>query len=280
MHLPPHGANPLVGLALGPYVDRFVRDHSGVADYVEVPFEQLDHSPETFARLRDIPLILHCSSLSVAGTIDPTPATMAAIQHWAEETNTPWVGEHLAFILGESAGCAPYNVGYTVSPQMSVAVVDLVVKRLNRFSGLFRAPLILENSPVYFSMPGSTMSQIEFIGEICHQTDVSLLLDLTHFHITACNLGFDARKALDRYPLDRVVEIHLSGVSLQSDVYWDNHAALAPEEVFELLAWVLDRTRPRAVTLEYNWLPNIPAERLITQIARVRETLADSGRTA
>src|SRR5262249_20783504 len=113
------------------------------------------------------------------------------------------------------------------------------------------------------------------LAELAGRSAVGLLLDVTHLLIAATNLGFDASDALERLPLDRVVEIHLSGVGMQSGLAWDDHARPAPESGFALLDQALDRARPRAITFEYNWATNFPEMLLAEQISRVRERLAE-----
>ena len=68
--------------------------------------------------------------------------------------------------------------------------------------------------------------------------------------------------------------MHLSGLDVQAGTAWDDHAGIADERVFELMACVLERARPRAVTFEYNWSPELPDDILIGQIERTRNMLA------
>ena len=82
---------------------------------------------------------------------------------------------------------------------------------------------------------------------------------------------------LGRMPLERVVEVHVSGLSTQAGIAWDDHAAPAPALVFELLAHALVRARPRAVTIEYNWSPQFPAAILCAHTERTRRLLAQAG---
>ena len=84
------------------------------------------------------------------------------------------------------------------------------------------------------------------------------------------NTGGDATKEIGRLPLERVVEIHISGLNKQSGVVWDDHATPAPAAVFDLLERVMQRARPRALTLEYNWSPNFPQAILKAHLERVR----------
>jgi len=283
---PPNGS-ALVGLAYNSYVPRFVEEHSTLVDYVEVPFELLRHEASVLEIGARKPIVLHCASLSIAGSVPPSTTTVEAVREWIRRTRTPWLGEHLSFVLAsrEAAGewaeeyapGEPYNIGYTVSPPMNEESIAQVLRTVELLDGALGVPLLLENPPLYFRAPGTTMSQCEFIAEICRRCAVSLLLDLTHFYITSRTMGFDPRRELDSLPLDRVVEVHVSGVELQAGIHWDNHASRAPDEVLEMLACVLEAgTGVRAVTLEYNWSSRFPRTVLLEEIARVRDAIAAS----
>jgi uncharacterized protein (UPF0276 family) len=268
-----------IGLAYAPNALEFIDGNPGFVDYLEIPFEQLRHSP-TSASIQDaIPVILHCASMSIAGSVPPTDCTLEAIEREAERTRTPWIGEHLAFILaagltvdGDTAG-PPTSLAYTVCPQMSEETVQRVSENLASLQPRLGAPLILENSPQYFVVPGSTMPMVDFINGVLSCCDVGLLLDLSHFLITMLNTGADATKEIGRLPLERVVEVHISGLNVQSGVVWDDHSTPAPEAVFGLLEQVLERVRPRALTFEYNWSPTFTQETLKAHIDRARQAL-------
>jgi uncharacterized protein (UPF0276 family) len=267
-----------IGLAYGPGFEEFIASNGGLIDYVEIPFEQLRHTPQLGIIREHLPVILHCASLSVAGFIPPSRATVDALVDQAARTCTPWIGEHLAFVsadgINEEADrdLTPTNLTYTLCPQLSEETVERVVDNLASFKEIFSVPLILENSPQYFKVPGSTMDMVDFVSAVASQTDTGLLLDLSHFAITSLNTKVDATKEIDRLPLERVVEIHISGYNEQEGVVWDDHAAPAPPLVFDLLERVAGRARPKAVTLEYNWL-TFPTAVVLSHIERSRALL-------
>jgi uncharacterized protein (UPF0276 family) len=265
----------MVGLAYGPGVPGFVGRNPGMVDYLEVPFELLQHDPSAIEAEKLAPIILHCASMSIAGFVPPSEKTLCAIAQQVERTNTPWIGEHMAFISADplQRGTALHDattLTYTVCPQLSEEVLEHACSNLREQQARFSVPLIVENSPQYFTIPGSTMSIVDFTIEVHRRCDVGMLLDLTHFMISATNMHFDPRKEIVRLPLERVVEMHVSGLDVQSGTAWDDHAGLADEAVFELAEIVLERARPRAVTFEYNWAPELPDRILIDQIERVR----------
>ncbi len=193
-----------------------------------------------------------------------------AIAAQAERTRTPWIGEHLAFIpadpLPGGALHDPTTLTYTVCPQLSEEVLDHACANISRLQERFTVPLIVENSPQYFAIPGSTMSIVDFVAEFHRRTDAGMLLDLTHFRISAMNMNFETRREILRLPLEKVVEVHVSGLDVQAETAWDD-PGLADEETFELLALVLRRTRPRAITFEYNWPPDSSTTSLSTRSA-------------
>lgn len=277
-------AGPAVGVAYSGYTPAFLREHGDAIDYVEIPFELLRHDPSVIAVGEHKPIVLHCASLSIAGTVDPDPSTVRDIGAWIDRTRTPWLGEHLSFVTADSqtagpnsdeyAPGEPFNIGYTVCPSMNERAVERVVRAVERAEQRFPVPMLLENPPVYFKMPGSTFSQVEFVREICASSPARLLLDLAHFYITSQTMGFDPLEALDAYPLERVGEVHISGVETELGAHWDNHAKRAPEIEFEMLELVVDRARVAAITLEYNWSERFPPAVLLEEIARTRDRLA------
>lgn len=271
-----------LGLAYSAGAVEFIETHPAAIDFIEIPFEQLRHTPEVGSVQEQIPVVLHCASMSVAGSVLPARTTIEAIKHEAGRTKTPWIGEHLAFVSADpldhqsQAKGAPISLTYTVCPQMSDETVERVAENLALLQPNFGAPLILENSPQYFDVPGSTMPMVDFINAVSRRCRIGLLLDLTHFLITTLNTGRDAIKEINRLPLETVVEIHVSGLSTQSGVAWDDHATPAPATVFALLERVLERVRPRALTFEYNWSPRFPEAILESHIDRVRRLLGQS----
>lgn len=154
---------PRVGLAYGPGTVEFIGTHPGQVDYIEIPFEQLRHAPALAALSHVAPLILHCASLSIGGFVPPRADVVDAVAEQARSTGTPWVGEHLAFIAADALDAEPgaaTTLSYTVCPQLSEQTVERVAENLAALRPRLPVPLILENSPQYFAVPGSTMGMI------------------------------------------------------------------------------------------------------------------------
>ncbi len=280
-----------VGLAYCDYIPGLLSAEPDVVDYIEIPFEMLLQSEMALDNVGNTPVVLHCASLSLAGNVPISNKLRDRLGEIIAQTNTPWVGEHLAFVRAQEAEHEPsmadavivdpntgsYNVGYTVSPQYSTAILNRVLDAVSEAEDHFGLPVLLENGPLYVNLPGSTMSQAQFISELCdRRPETQLLMDLSHLEITAHNSGKKAIDLLAEMPVEAVIEVHLSGYSVQSGMHWDDHAQRAPEELFDLLEMLMQRVRPRAITLEYNWDSSFPLDGVREDIDRVKGIVGDA----
>ena len=68
--------------------------------------------------------------------------------------------------------------------------------------------------------------------------------------MTAAALEIEVHDYLDRLPLDRVVQIHVSGPRMRNGRLADVHEPLQ-EIDYALLDFILAKTCPQVVTLEY-----------------------------
>ena len=79
---------------------------------------------------------------------------------------------------------------------------------------------------------------------------VEHLLDLAHARLAAAFRGQAVEEYVAALPLERVRQIHVSGIRRRNGRWYDAHESLQ-EEDYRLLEWALDRCDPAMVTLEY-----------------------------
>jgi uncharacterized protein (UPF0276 family) len=131
--------------------------------------------------------------------------------------------------------------------------------------------IAVENMPRWTHSRPAYVVDPAFISSVAEQADCGFLLDLAHARVAAHYLGQPARDYLARLPLDRLVEIHVSGP--RPGPYPDRRLIDAHQPMreadYDLLEWVLDRTRPRAVTLEYSK----DRAQIVAQLVRLRALL-------
>lgn len=266
-----------VGLAYSPSARRIADTHAGLVDFLEIPFELLESQPELLER--DPPkqrVLLHSASLSLAGAL-PTPEyKLRSLADWAHRLQVPWISEHVAYVAAprlDDATLPPFETGFTVPPPMNADVANHVARRADTIGSHIGRRILLENSPLYFLPPGSEISQSQFFQLILGQSSAEMLLDLSHLVISARNLGYSPETALNTLPLERVTQLHVSGINFAEGVSWDNHATSVPDEVLSLLPLALSGGHVQALTLEYNWISAFPDQAVITQLERVRQTV-------
>ena len=162
-----------------------------------------------------------------------------------------WYSEHLgATALGGMDMVLPVPLLMT---DVSVAQVQERLRTMQSVVG----HVGVENSAFYFLL-GEPLDEADFLAHIVDAPDCHLVLDLHNLHTLAINFDLDPHAYLARLPLDRVIEIHISGGS-ESDPAWlgghvmrlDSHDHAVPEPVWDLLAAALPRCPGlRGITLE------------------------------
>jgi uncharacterized protein (UPF0276 family) len=192
------------------------------------------------------------------------PGTGARLREYIEVTQTPWLSFHCSLLppgyvrVGTKLGWYPPSPNPARSVERFVAGVDKL-KGLN-------LPILLENMPSFPTTQYAFETSAETISEILAQTGADLLLDLAHARVVASVFGLDLHNYLTGFPLEKVKQIHTSGPRERGGVLYDAHEVLA-EEDYRLLAWVLERSDPEVVTLEYFK----GKQRLREQLVRIRD---------
>ena len=79
----------------------------------------------------------------------------------------------------------------------------------------------------------------------------------------------EVERYLEKLPLERAKQIHISGTRIQRGYLCDAHETLGTED-YTLLKWALERTQPQIVTLEYVR----EAQALREQLGNLREIIA------
>ncbi len=239
------------------------------ADYAEL-------APETLWRRRDdgafvengfhvevgrivdragVAVVSHGVGLSL-GTLDDADeprlsAWLARLAKDAARFRFRWASDHLG-----ATHIGGLHLQLPVPVPMTAAHAAATRRRLARLAAAVGAPAAVETTANHFVL-GDPLDEPAFVAACTEGAGV--VLDLHNVWTMAQNLGFDVDAYLSRLPLDRVVEIHVSGGS-ESDPRWlpsgrsvrlDSHDGAVPEAVWSLLAaWAPRCPRLQGVTLE------------------------------
>lgn len=215
---------------------------------------------------RDYPISVHGVGLSL-GTVDgPDRRHLARVRRLVDELDPVLVSEHLSWSI---AGGTYLNhllpLPYT---DESLAVladhVELAQAALGR-------RLLIENPASYLRFRHSSIAEPEFLAELSRRTGCGLLCDVNNLHVSAHNVGLDARAYLAALPPAAVGELHLAGHARNDAdgrvILIDDHGSRVAEPVWELFAEARARFGPVPALIE--WDTDIPAlETLIDEAGR------------
>jgi len=176
------------------------------------------------------------------------PGTARQMEVYLCCTQSPWLSFHYSLIppgyawLGARAGLYLPPPDFEGSVRWSIDAIDRLKK--------YHLPLLLENMPTFPTCRYAFETAAESIKDILVQTNVDFLLDLAHARIVASVFGLDVHDYIERLPLDKMRQVHVSGPRFRNGHMYDAHEDML-EEDYALLKWVLARTKPEVVTLEY-----------------------------
>lgn len=219
-----------------------------------------------------VPVLLHGIGLSLGSAEGLDPERVEHVAAVVEAVRPPWFSEHIAFCRAGGV-----EIGHLAPLPFHRQAVDTIaanVETLRR--AIPDTPLLLENIAYNFELPGSEMTEAEFVRSVLEATDAGLLLDLENVHANSRNHGYDPVGYLESLPLDRVVEVHLAGGVVRDGRYADSHTRPVPEESWALLEWLAPRTSVRVAIIERDDdLP--PFAELLAEVQRAREVLHGAG---
>lgn len=141
--------------------------------------------------------------------------------------------------------------------------------------------VIIENMPYRGEGgPRQLLSQPSTVRELCSRADVDLLLDVAHARVAAAGLGIPVHRYLEALPLDRAWELHVNGPRVVNGVLTDRHEELTDVD-YELISWLVQRSHPAQVTLEYGgtgkpYAHQTDPDALRRQISRLQRILAEA----
>ena len=218
------------------------------------------------ALLPDRPLLLHGGNLLGAPLLEVQVRELGVL---LQETGSPWLSAHISLwpwkVLQEARQQGRQPTALDLGPHL-----EAFFSRVRALREQLGVPLLLENAPGLPGFERDPESDPETIAAVLEATGCAFLLDLSYAQTAAGNWGIGPEEYLERLPLDRVVEVHLSAPGrLEDGRLVDAHQALR-EEDYALVDWLRRHASPQVVTLEY-WKE---APVLLEQVLRLKRELS------
>lgn len=219
------------------------------------------------------PLSLHGVGLSIGAERPLDKAHLARLKALIERYRPQSLSEHLAWSTHESGFLNDLlPLPYTKQTLERVSAhVDEVQQTVGR-------RMLLENPSTYILFEDSTIDEIDFLDTIAERTGCGLLLDVNNVMVSAVNHRLDAFAYIDRFPVERVGEIHLAGYDETVDgagdrLLIDAHNSTVADDVFSLYRHTIGRTGPVPTLIE--WDNDVPAFAVLLAEATRAEAVLD-----
>lgn len=263
-----------------PLHDALLAAPAGLVDFVELAPENflveddgvfLPMGGERRRRLRAIqaryPILTHGLALSLGGEDPLDEALLAGIAALQPTLGSPHHSDHLCWSSAHGV-----HLHELLPLPFTPASARHVAARVRRARAALAQPFAVENVSAYLRHADDVWREAEWVSEIVERAEAHLLLDVNNVLVNALNFGTDPVEDLLRFPLERVLQIHVAGYRRDApDLVVDTHGAAMDPRVLELLAIALPRTGPVPILLERdNEIP--PFDLLVPELEALRAT--------
>ena len=249
-----------VGLRL-PHIAELVatRPHTGWLEIHPENFLANPHASDLLTELAlHYPISVHTVGISIGTVSGIDRSHLKRLRTLVDRINPFLVSGHLAW----STHDGDYLNDLLPLPYNEEAL-QLVSVHLQEVQDALGRPYLIENPSSYVGFNTSTMNEVEFLNELVSRTGCRLLCDVSNVHLSAHNLGYDAREYIDGLPADAIDELHLGGFTPEEDdatysgeLWVDTHAAPITNPAWDLYAHALRRFGPTPTLIE--WDSDIP----------------------
>jgi uncharacterized protein (UPF0276 family) len=197
------------GISLrAPWVDELARARPEDFDCLEILAESYLHDESAARDLTGYaerwPVMVHASGLSVGGPDPLDRKYLSKLKRLAERVGALFVSDHAG--LSRARGVCFHHVfplPFTEEAALWMA------RRSREAAERLGFPLALENIWCPATMPGSVLSEGEFLGFVLDHADLGLVLDLDNLCLNASAQGRDPEALLREFPLRRLWQVHL-----------------------------------------------------------------------
>jgi uncharacterized protein (UPF0276 family) len=216
------------------------------------------------------PVVLHGVSLSIGSTAPLDMDYLRKLRRLAQETGARWVSDHLCW-----TGVLGINTHDLLPLPLTDATLAHVAARVRIVQDVLERPLVLENPSTYVTFRQSNIAEPDFLRYLCDSTGCRLLLDVNNVYVSCFNAGTEPAAYLDRFPFDRVVQLHLAGHQHLGTHIIDTHDRPVRSDVWALFRQAWARTGGAATLLE--WDGNVPSfERCHAELLLARQYMGES----
>jgi len=218
-------------------------------------------------------LSFHSVSLNLGG-VDPINKDYLNLLKRAEREIQPsLVSDHLCFTANDDKHYHDLlPIPYTEESLIHVA------KRISEVQNTLQRQILIENVSQYYLYDESSISEADFLNDLCAETGCGLILDINNSYVNAQNHKYDIHTFLKAIHLPYIAEIHLGGHEKQHDhaeaFLVDTHSTEVCEDVWQLYDYYANKLSDIPCLVE--WDTELPEFEVLEAQQKQAQFIMDS----
>lgn len=229
-----------------------------------VPFEQLMKCRESW------PISLHGVGLSLGSADGISDTHLQKLKTLVHIVEPALVSEHVSWSTSDGK-----TVPDLLPLPMTREALATIAANISKTQDTLKRAILVENPSSYLSFAGQEMAEPAFLAELAKTTGCGLLLDVNNIHVSAHNMGFDAKAYIEAIPKGIIGEIHLAGYQVNkvdgNEIFIDAHNHAVYDGVWELYRLALARFGDIPTVIE--WDAELPALSRLMEEAKKADAL-------
>ncbi|MEZ0261908.1 MAG: DUF692 family multinuclear iron-containing protein [Alphaproteobacteria bacterium] len=234
-----------------------------------IPFEQLMKCRADYA------VSLHGVGLSLGSAGGVSSEHLSKLAALVAAVDPILVSEHVSWSSADGK-----SVPDLLPLPMTNEALDTICANVSHVQDVLKRTILVENPSSYLAFTQPELEEPAFLAEIAKRTGCGLLLDVNNIHVSAHNLGFDARAYIAAIPQGIVKEIHLAGYQVNevegAEIFIDAHNQAVHEPVWSLYRDALARFGDTPTVIE--WDSDLPALTRLVAEAHKADVMRDAAR--
>ncbi len=254
--------------------------HPAPIDFIELHSENFFTDGGAIAQvLQDVaqqyPVSLHSTAMGLGSAAGIPEHYLLKLDQLASQVDPILISDHASFAWGEING-KPVHSGDLLPIVYNDSNLAIMAEHVNKIQQRLGKQLLVENLSAYIVLPGSTMTEQEFLVALTEKTQCGLLLDLNNILVNGFNtqqehlLGY-ALEWINNIPTQCVGEIHLAGYRPvdKHQIAIDDHSHPVSDLCWQLYAQAMIRFGNTPTLIEWdNDLPSWSV--LIDEVVKAR----------
>ena len=250
-----------VGLTWVPGLESVIEANAGLIDVLEVEPQSLlrrksgsqahqatqsqgsveiDRVALEALQRRSVSRLVQSANSPVGGTTSPGDEEIELLRAVTHELGAPWISERLGFNRAADKS-ESWNTGVLLPLRQSMTGVELAVASVRSLATRIGVPVVIETGVNYLRPHEGELPDGEFVARVAEAADCGILLDLHNIWANQRNGRQSVGDYIEQLPLERVLEIHVSGGHFHRGFWLDSHTGNVPLDLLELATRIVPR---------------------------------------